>query len=93
MRIYVPIYWNIESDEDACVCDVIYHVLGVLLDPRIHEERIMTWTSSGRYKDIQDRKLENQGHDKKASFAIENATRFVDDHRIYTYKEAAHDGW
>lgn len=53
----------------------------------------MTWDWTGRYKDIQDMKQKNQRHGKTVHFAIENATRLMDDHRSSTYKEDADAGW
>lgn len=49
----------------------------------------MTWDRIGRCKHIHEMKLDNQRNGKTVDFAIENATRYVDNHRSFTYKEDA----
>lgn len=68
--IYVPNCWTIKQHEDAWDCIMFYYVVGVLLDPKYHEEGLMTVDWSGRRKDRQEMKLENQRHGKTVDYAI-----------------------
>lgn len=75
-----------ETSKDTRGCAVFYLDVCVLLDPRHHEEEIMTWDQIGRCKEIEHMKLENG---KTEYFAIQHATRYVDENRRCTYKEDA----